>query len=770
MVIDPKHKIDDSGPKKRPFVGREPEIKIFLDAVNDKFGATTGDKPSAKAIAFYGMGGIGKSELRNKLSAVLKFEKPGSIQTSLDFYNPTYRLTGTALFQIRAKLKAKYSISFPSFDVAYAIYWRKANPQMPLNKDTFLLWDESGLAADLISTAKEIPIVGLAPKILQAIEKGYKALKGAWTKRILPQLQNLTAMEAEDIAERLSMFLAEDIRRFNQSRSLPIVLFFDTYEMLLDQPHGPGSQIVPDVWVQELVGQLPEALFVITGRKNLEWAERDDAWSDHLDQYELGKLPEDKSIEYLVGCKIEDKDIQKVILKSSEGWPIYLAASAETFDKIKKNENRDPIPDDFGRTYREIFERLIRNLDKIETDTLNVISAARRWDGELFKLLVDEFDTGLRKIDFDRFHDFSFIIPDPDSGTWKLHELMRDHVQDFQDKKLRHDVHAFLFKFYNSQLTDIDIKSITDQHKTALTEAFYHASRSKTVEDLCNWMLHAVIPFNDAAQWDILIPLYLQAIDYLEDDGMDEGSLHSTCLNNLGSLYHDQGKYTKAEPLYKRALKIDEKAFGLDHPFVTSDMNNLAMLYYDQGKYTEAEPLYKRALKVDEKAFGLGHPTVATDLNNLGELYRAQGKYVKAEPMYIRALEINEKSLRKDHPEIAKNLTNLASSYYDQGKYSEAEPLYKRALNIFEKSFGENHPNVAVSLNNLALLYKTQRKYAEAEPLYLRTLQIWKEKLGEQHPNTITVLINIAILYHEWGKKEQAQKYALLAEAAKKKS
>ena len=36
----------------------------------------------------------------------------------------------------------------------------------------------------------------------------------------------------------------------------------------------------------------------------------------------------------------------------------------------------------------------------------------------------------------------------------------------------------------------------------------------------------------------------------------------ATDLNNLGSLYHDQGKYSEAEPLYKRSLAIDEKALG----------------------------------------------------------------------------------------------------------------------------------------------------------------------------------------------------------------
>ncbi len=68
--------------------------------------------------------------------------------------------------------------------------------------------------------------------------------------------------------------------------------------------------------------------------------------------------------------------------------------------------------------------------------------------------------------------------------------------------------------------------------------------------------------------------------------------------------YRAQGKHAEAEPFYKRALAIREKALGPDHPGVATDLNNLAGLFEAQGKYAEAEPLYKRALAIDQKALG----------------------------------------------------------------------------------------------------------------------------------------------------------------------
>jgi tetratricopeptide (TPR) repeat protein len=50
-----------------------------------------------------------------------------------------------------------------------------------------------------------------------------------------------------------------------------------------------------------------------------------------------------------------------------------------------------------------------------------------------------------------------------------------------------------------------------------------------------------------------------------------------------------------------------EKALGPEHPNVATSLNNLAALYKAQGRYAEAEPLYRRALEIWEKALGPEH-------------------------------------------------------------------------------------------------------------------------------------------------------------------
>ena len=81
---------------------------------------------------------------------------------------------------------------------------------------------------------------------------------------------------------------------------------------------------------------------------------------------------------------------------------------------------------------------------------------------------------------------------------------------------------------------------------------------------------------------------FQKAVDRRNDDPL--------LLNALGLSLHKAGNYTQAEPVYQRALAIDEKAPGAEHPNTARDLNNLALLHRDQGRYSESEPLFQRSL------------------------------------------------------------------------------------------------------------------------------------------------------------------------------
>ena len=70
-----------------------------------------------------------------------------------------------------------------------------------------------------------------------------------------------------------------------------------------------------------------------------------------------------------------------------------------------------------------------------------------------------------------------------------------------------------------------------------------------------------------------------------------------------GSVAYEQGDYAKAEEEWMAAL-AEAEAFGPADTRLATSLNNLALLYHFQRKYAEAEPLYERALAIDEKTLG----------------------------------------------------------------------------------------------------------------------------------------------------------------------
>ena len=228
-------------------------------------------------------------------------------------------------------------------------------------------------------------------------------------------------------------------------------------------------------------------------------------------------------------------------------------------------------------------------------------------------------------------------------------------------------------------------------------------------------------------------------------------------LNQMGQHWKAVAEWGQCEPLMRRALAIDERAYGPDHPNVAAELNNLAGLLEATNRLGEAEPLMRRALAISERSYGPDHPDVATDLNDLAQLLKATNRLGEAEPIYRRALAIDEHSFGPDHPKVAIDLNNLAHLLKATNRLGEAEPLMRRALAIDEHSFGPDHPKVAIDLNNLAQLLQATNRLGETEPLMRRALAIFEKSYGPEHPKVATSLNNIALLLLETNRLEEAE-------------
>jgi tetratricopeptide (TPR) repeat protein len=124
----------------------------------------------------------------------------------------------------------------------------------------------------------------------------------------------------------------------------------------------------------------------------------------------------------------------------------------------------------------------------------------------------------------------------------------------------------------------------------------------------------------------------------------------------------------------RRALEIDERGFGADHPNVARDLHNLSSLLADARRLAEAEPLIRRALASDERSLGNDHPMVAMHLNELAQELQAANRLAEAEPLLRRSVEILVRSSRSaghPHPHLYAAANNYGGILEAMGRSRE---------------------------------------------------------------------------------------------------
>ncbi|HLK99157.1 MAG TPA: CHAT domain-containing tetratricopeptide repeat protein [Myxococcaceae bacterium] len=252
-------------------------------------------------------------------------------------------------------------------------------------------------------------------------------------------------------------------------------------------------------------------------------------------------------------------------------------------------------------------------------------------------------------------------------------------------------------------------------------------------------------------------PLYLRALAIQEAAYGPQAPELVPQLKSLHSVYVNLGLYSRAEHVIQRALTLQEATLGKEHPEVASSLRFLGQVYFSQGLYSQAEPLYQRAYDIWEASLGKEHPELASALNDLGIVYLNQGAYARAEAAFERARALAEAGLGPQHHMVAHSLQNLARAYLKQRQYARAEPLQERALAIQEANFGKRHPLVAQALDQLATLHARQGRYAQAEALYQRALTMVEELAGKNHLVVSHVLVNLARLHRNQGHYAQAE-------------
>lgn len=262
----------------------------------------------------------------------------------------------------------------------------------------------------------------------------------------------------------------------------------------------------------------------------------------------------------------------------------------------------------------------------------------------------------------------------------------------------------------------------------------------------------------DPRTWSIYDAIKSHAMEVTRlADNMTIPEPTARLMAQIGIYLGAKDNHGQAEPLIRRALKIDERTYGASHPLVASHLNNLAGNLRAMNRLRESESLIRRAMEIDIQVFGKDHHSVARDLSNLAIALQGTNRPLEAETLVRQALEIIRATYGEDHPEVAIYLNNLAKSLEMQNRLVEAENLVREGLKIRESAYDHNHPELARSLNQLAWLLLRMNRLADAEVLMRRALSIDEISFPGGHPIVARDLTNLAGLLRDTGRPIEAE-------------
>jgi CHAT domain-containing protein/Flp pilus assembly protein TadD len=267
-----------------------------------------------------------------------------------------------------------------------------------------------------------------------------------------------------------------------------------------------------------------------------------------------------------------------------------------------------------------------------------------------------------------------------------------------------------------------------------------------------------VARLNRQRQYDAMLATALEALRVAQDSFGGAHPATAVSTYDIAFAYDALGKYRQAEVYYKKALTLEEHAFGPAHRETLKCLNNLAILYLRTDRPDEAEPLLLRVIRTGQSS---SQPSVLTAVGmaafNLAAHYSQQGSFDAAEPLFELSLAI---AGRKDvnlplSPEYI--LDRFARSLYKQGKFDESEAAFKQSIQIHRNGSVQPTLALAMALNGLGELYRSAGKFADAEAPLRESLQIISRLAGQENENYAMVLNNLGLLYKDQGRYAEAE-------------
>ncbi|NKZ09229.1 hypothetical protein [Actinomadura latina] len=371
-------------------------------------------------LTFYGVGGIGKTELSRRLERWALGELPENdewgatpqlglpVRTMrIDFHGSAAVQATDIVLRLRAAL-ADSGKRFPAFDVGFAAWWALAHPGIALpDLRSPSGFDVQGQINDTLNEVlNEVGAnFGLGP---MTVRSGRIIVDAVRSRRLrtkaLRECGPLAAIVEEArldaspyVAASLAGLLSWDFERLAGKQRPLLIIFADAAEYI------QGSDRSQERLFNRIVHLTPGFLWVVTSRRALDWDSTDLAallpttgpsvWPgirlgevDEPRQHLVGDLSDEDVERFLAaaseapGNPVLNPDVRERIRRAAHGLPLYLDLSLAMARAMGGAELDAEV---FGKPLPQLVTRVFADLPPEEREIARTASLVARFDPEL---------------------------------------------------------------------------------------------------------------------------------------------------------------------------------------------------------------------------------------------------------------------------------------------------------------------------------------------------------------------------------------------------
>ncbi len=242
--------------------------------------------------------------------------------------------------------------------------------------------------------------------------------------------------------------------------------------------------------------------------------------------------------------------------------------------------------------------------------------------------------------------------------------------------------------------------------------------------DGMRWLQLAIL-YQDSARYEDAEHAYREASGLLK---AKDRLMYAEALDHMGTMFVEQGKFAKAEPLERKAFAIrqeekDELAMGRSYM-------HLAMVEYGKHDLTGAEADAEMAVSLLAPEHGRGDKGEATPeekmtaLIDLSMIRCAKGECAATVADLDRALAVAHAHYAENSVPVGLLDFMRGNAYWKSGDAKLAPELMKRGIDEMSLQMGWGHPTYVAALKQYRNVLLATGSVAEAQEVDVRIAEL----------------------------------------------